>query len=346
MHSMKKVFKIAKILIPALILFFILIFILFPKPSLSEDQKNTVKIFGYPSQFVITYLPRGDVDNPQLVRSETWYYPKQQTKINFLAGKLTFEEEYISEEDTEDTDLKPEDFDFFLNFNDISAIFGEENIIPIDFIPGLYEEGEISTYLTDSALFIMESDQLTYFQTLDAKGDDVFDLENIEPEKNEDVKNEPDHKPIEKEDESEEKVTTENWKTYQNERLSIKMKYPPEWYLEDEDIVFSSYDTGYMEKGLGLPEKRLKCDFNEFNLKYFDIKDEELFLDGDVKISKGLVVDKSGEEGPGMGDGVVFVFEKEGENSIALICFSYNDDFEEKLKESFKTFEFIEKDEY
>jgi len=342
---MKKVFKISKILIPALILFLILIFIVFSKPSLSEDQKNTVKIFGYPSQFIITYLPRGDVDNPQLVRSEIWYYPKQQTKISFLAGKLTFEEEYIFEENTENTTLKPEDFEFFLNFNDMCAIFGEENIIPIDFIPGLYEEGEISTYLTNSALFIMESDQLTYFQTLGTEGKDVFDLENIEPKEDSDVRPEPEQKPVEKEDESKDKVTTETWKTYQNERLGIKMKYPPEWYLEDEDIVLSSYDTGYMEKGLELPEKRLKCDFNEFNLQYFDIKDDKLFLDGDVKISKGVVVDKSGEEGPGMGDGVMFIFEKEGEKSVALICFSYSDDFEEKLKESFKTFEFIEKNE-
>jgi len=342
---MKKVFKISKILIPALILFLILFFIVFSKPSLSEDQKNTVKIFGYPSQFIITYLPRGDVDNPQLVRSEIWYYPKQQTKISFLAGKLTFEEEYIFEENTENTTLKPEDFEFFLNFNDMCAIFGEENIIPIDFIPGLYEEGEISTYLTNSALFIMESDQLTYFQTLGTEGKDVFDLENIEPKEDSDVRPEPEQKPVEKEDESKDKVTTETWKTYQNERLGIKMKYPPEWYLEDEDIVLSSYDTGYMEKGLELPEKRLKCDFNEFNLQYFDIKDDKLFLDGDVKISKGVVVDKSGEEGPGMGDGVMFIFEKEGEKSVALICFSYSDDFEEKLKESFKTFEFIEKNE-
>ena len=53
----------------------------------------------------------------------------------------------------------------------------------------------------------------------------------------------------------------------------------------------------------------------------------------------------SGEEGPGMGDGVMFIFEKEGTDSVALICFSYSEEFEELLKESFRTFEFIDKDE-
>lgn len=338
MGSLKKVLNITKILIPALVVIFTVYYIFIRDPLLSEDQKNTIKLFGYPSQFVITYLPRGDADNPQLVRSETWYYAEQKTQLNFLAGKLVSEDEYIPDGEIENTPLKPEDFDFFLNFKDMSSIFGSENIIPIDFLPVFYEEGQTSTYITDLALFVMESDRLTYFQTLGGGAEDVLKLSEIKVEK-------PTKPEVEEDSEQSDKINTESWKTFQNTMLGIRMKYPPEWFLADGDIVLTTYDTGYMEKGLDLPEKRLKCDFNSYNSKYVEIEDEKEFLSGDIKISKGISKDMSGEEGPGMGDGVMFIFEEEDEDSVALICFSYSEEFEELLKESFRTFEFIDKDE-
>ncbi|MBW6442056.1 hypothetical protein K0B04_04115 [Patescibacteria group bacterium] len=325
--------KVLKILIPALIVVLAIYFLLFHETSLSQDQKNTIKLFGYPSQFVITYLPRGEADNPQLVRSETWYYHNQQTKIAFLGGKFVYEEEFIFDEVGEETPLKPEDFDYFLNFDDMSAIFGIENIIPIDFFPVLYEEGEIATYLTDYAVFIIENDQLTYFQTLGIGGDSILDEIEIEPEGI--VVNRAEES-IDKE------ADTEDWKTWENIRLGIRVKYPPAWFLEDDDIVLSSYDTGYMEKDLELPKVRLKCDFNKYNDSYVEIVDKEDFLTGDVKISKGTAQDSFEDEGPGMGDGVMFLIEKEGIDTIALICFSYDEKFENDLVEVFKTIEFIQ----
>jgi hypothetical protein len=335
---MKKVLSLSKILIPAVILLFVLYFLFLRDLLLSEDQKNTVKLFGYPSQFTITYIPRGDADNPQLVRSEVWYYNSQEVEISFLGGNFVSEEEYTPQGDNSETPLRPEDFDYFTNFNDMKSMFGTENIVPIDFLPVFYEEGEIATYLTDLALFVIEKDRLTYFQTLGSGTEDFLELGDVPEEEIE----EKEIKEETKEEEKEDPISTENWKLYQNSMLGIKMKYPPEWYLLDEDIVLTTYDTGYMEKGLELPEKRLKCDFNRFNPEFLSLDDEREIIDNGVKISKGAAVDNSGEDGPGMGDAVMFLFEKEDFSPITLVCFSYSSDFEEKLYKSFETFEFIE----
>jgi hypothetical protein len=335
---MKKVSGLVKILIPALILLFVLYFIFLKDPLLSEDQENTIKLFGYPSQFTITYVPRGDADNPELVRSEVWHYSSQELEISFLGGSLVSQTEFLTENKNSNTPLFPQDFDYFTNFDDMKSMFGTENIVPIDFLPVFYEEGETATYLTDLALFVIENDRLTYFQTLGSGTEDFLELGDLPKEEIE----EKEIKEEAKEEEKEDSISTENWKLYQNSMLGIKMKYPPEWYLLDEDIVLTTYDTGYMEKGLELPEKRLKCDFYRFNPEFLSLDDEEEIIDNGVKISKGTAVDNSGEDGPGMGDAVMFLFEKDDFSPISLVCFSYSSDFEEKLYRSFETFEFIE----
>ena len=321
--------KIIGVLIPAFILLLVGYYLFLDSTSLSKDQKNTIDIFGYPSQFLITYLPRGEADNPELVRSETWFYPSQNTSISFLAGNLLSEEEYIPNGSVSTTPLHPEDFDFFMDFKDMESIFGSENILPIDFLPVFYEEGDTATYVTDLALFIIENDSLTYFQTLGNEGDSIIVEEGMPLES--------DNKQVE-----DDKETIDNRKTYKNSMLGITMKFPSEWYLLDEDIVLSTYDTGYMEKGLDLPNERLKCDFNKYNEDMLSIEDEKKIIDGDVKVYKGIAVDNSGEDGPGMGDGVMFLFEKEDLDSVALVCFSYSGNFENELFKSFETLRFEE----
>ena len=67
MQKVGKVSKLLKYILPALIVLVIVILALY-EPALSKDQKNVIKLYGYPSQFVITYLPRwGDMKKDAIV---------------------------------------------------------------------------------------------------------------------------------------------------------------------------------------------------------------------------------------------------------------------------------------
>ena len=46
---------------------FALFFFILKQPELSEEQEKLIDLWGYPDQFVITYLPRGDIDSFNLV---------------------------------------------------------------------------------------------------------------------------------------------------------------------------------------------------------------------------------------------------------------------------------------
>ena len=318
--------KVLKFLIPALIIS-ILVGVLFYEPALSKDQKTILELYDYPKQFVITYLPRGDADNPQLVRSETWYYPEIEKSIAFLGGSFAYEDIYKNDENLNTTLLKPQDFDFFLTYKDMEDIFGVENIIPVNLLPVLYEEGTLATYITEEAMFIIENNQLTYFQTLglsqeldtETEVSDLPEKENIE-----DV---------------EEK---QKWDTYENKDLGMKIKYPAEWYLESDNTVLSTYDTDYMSEGLELPEKRLKCDFFNYSDSNIEIRDENKIVDKKASVYEGKVELSENSLGPGYGDGYLFIFKQENKDTVGLLCYTYDKYYYTQLIEMLKTFEFTD----
>jgi hypothetical protein len=326
---MKRAFKYWKYLVPALIVLLLGVVLLY-EPGLSKDQKETLKIFDYPSQFTITYIPRGNADKPQLVREETWYYPGSRTKIVFLGGKFAYQEENLQEISADKTPLRPQDFDFFLTYRDLEKIFGAENIIPVNFMPVLYEENETATYVTDLALFIIEDNHLTYFETLSSENKQLLEQSNSMPpaqdvvvqENTDGLKNE--------------------WKTHTDSILQMKIKYPQNWYMEDESNVLSTYDTGYLEKGLELPEKILKCDFFDYKNSGIEIEDPIQIINEDVSVYEGKAVETEHNEGPGLGDAHMFLFRKDGEDSIGLLCYFYDESFYTDLLEMLATFEFME----
>jgi hypothetical protein len=150
-----------------LVAVFVLYYFFIPEPVLSEAQEETIWLFGYPYQFEITYLPAGSDEEPTLVRKEIWYYPLQEIKITFMGGDVFSTGDLLQEEiDVSQTNLHPEDFHFDQSFSDIEALLGSQNIEKVDFVPGFYEDGVLETYLSDKALFIIEYDKLSYFQTL------------------------------------------------------------------------------------------------------------------------------------------------------------------------------------
>lgn len=135
--------------------------------ALTPDQEEIQKTFGPAQEFAITYIPRGSGPDLAMVRNETWYYPKQQKKITFLGGRILAVEDFTpAEELISSTSLRPEDFSFFMDYQEVADALGSANVEPLDFLPGFFEESGVKTYASDKAVFMIEDNQLVYFQTI------------------------------------------------------------------------------------------------------------------------------------------------------------------------------------
>lgn len=167
---MKKLFFIVLILAIIGATFFIL---KGKGPGVEKSAQQEIKeILGSPEQFALAYIPQETESGFVLARTEVWFYPEQGKKMSFLGGNVVFVEEYISENyPLSGNSLLPEDFHFDMTKEDLKNILGEENIDPIDYLPGLFEEGVFETYLSNRAIFIFEGGKLTYFQTLGLGGE-------------------------------------------------------------------------------------------------------------------------------------------------------------------------------
>jgi len=141
-------------------------------PSLlSADQEEVRGLYGVPKQFMVTYVPQGLGEEARMARQEVWFYPKQEKKINFLAGELMTVEGFIPEETSvAGTALRPEDFDVTMGYDGVAAILGESNITKME-LPVFSGEG-VDTYVSPEAIFVIEDDYLTYVQTIGIGADE------------------------------------------------------------------------------------------------------------------------------------------------------------------------------
>jgi hypothetical protein len=314
---MKRVIKPALVIIAALLIV-VFLFISNKSVTLSSDQKKIRDLWGTPEQFMITYLPRGE---QELVRFEVWYYPKIGNKVSFLAGKLASNDPYQGDVVTA-TRLIPEDFDFEQNEEDVKAVLGNSKPVEsLDYLPAFYEDSGAKTFYSEESIFIIESDHLTYFQTVGAGDKSAVETE------------------LQKLDVTPTPATqTSELKTYTSSDLGLEMNYPVEWFLQNG--VLSSYDTGYLEKGLPLPDQRIKCDFISYSETDVSQENPQTIREGDVVIKMGTAKDNSGLEGPGLGAGIIFVI-NDNTHKIALLCYDYAKDLEAKLFQSLNTFKFL-----
>lgn len=143
--------------------------------GLADSAEAEIKnLLGNPGDFSISYVPQGSDEAGVLARNEIWFYPEQGLKVVFIGGSLVGVEEYMPiSSTTSATELNPEDFYFDITREELDGIFGAENIEPVDYLPGLYEEGVFETYLTDKAIFVLEQGKLTFIQTFGLGGDKV-----------------------------------------------------------------------------------------------------------------------------------------------------------------------------
>ncbi len=133
--------------------------------ALSKSQEEIVETLGRPDQFTITYLPQGESN---LSRQETWFYLENKQKISFLNGEITSSKE-INKDLTarSSSDLKSENFDFYVSLDEIKNMFEEDNLVLVDAPVFSDAENGVETYASSKALFIFEQGYLTYMETLD-----------------------------------------------------------------------------------------------------------------------------------------------------------------------------------
>lgn len=308
--------KHRRFILLAVLIFIIVGVFVFQKSSsnLSPDQKELINLWGYPDQFKISYLPRGE---DELVRSEVWIYYDQQKQVQFLAGSSIVSSSYQPTSDAQTT-LKPEDFSFSQNVEDVGQIVGEDVLEPIDFLPGISDdEEEVIIYISPQAIFTIEHDHLTYVETLG--------LEISQEIQSEEVKEEP--------------LSEESVSNYHSDFLGFSTSYPQNWFLESD--VLTTYDASKPLGEITLPDKYLKCDFIAYNPDDTIIVNQETILKDQITISKGDAQDQTNFDGPGLGDAIMFRIQN-NDADISLLCFSYHSDFETDLIDMLKSITFDE----
>lgn len=167
---MKKPQLIAVAVVGALVASAIALEFFGPDPSrgrLSAAQNEIRATLGEPSNFVLSYVPRGD-DGEQLVRYETWFYPSHGRSVTFFAGSIVSTDEMPFEApgETEYSGIRPDELDLTTTYADIQGMVGGAAIERVDFLPELFLEGEVETYMTDHLIFTLEGGSLVYAQTV------------------------------------------------------------------------------------------------------------------------------------------------------------------------------------
>lgn len=292
------------------------IFLFFSGSVMSDAQKETVALLGNPDQFVITYLPRGSEDEMEMVRSEVWYYATLGKRISFLAGELVVAEDYRSELPGEPTVLVPWDFDVLTDFEEIEKSLGAVAVVPIADLP-VFAGEDVQTYLSPGAIFIFEQGYLTYFQTV-VEGE-LTQLPTEAPTPT---------------------VPLAPSKRITNSVYGFTIDLPADWFLGEEDIVLSSYDTDFMAKQLPLPETRVKCDFV---LPFGEVEIEQrgvLIENESLAISRCQITGSEGD-GPGFGAGLVYQIQSSDKDELWLVCFMADEPQLSQLEGSLGTFAYV-----
>jgi len=135
--------------------------------KLSSEQKEIVDTLGWPQRFTLAYLPQGEGDDAVLARNEIWSYPEHQQEVTFIAGEILSTDDIEADGDNISySDLKPEDFEFNMDYDQVVAAIGSEEVEPVNLVGELYIEGEVETFMSDHVIFAIEYGHLTFIQTV------------------------------------------------------------------------------------------------------------------------------------------------------------------------------------
>ena len=137
----------------------------------SKVQQKIIESSGAPEQFILSYLADKGKEKTELVRTEVWFYPKSHKKITFVNGQVK------DAGPTEDpgaefvyTGLRPGDFRYSMNFDDIAARVGTAGIEPVNFKSTPAHDGaDAESFMTENVLFTIKDGRLVYLETLARK---------------------------------------------------------------------------------------------------------------------------------------------------------------------------------
>jgi hypothetical protein len=343
MSRFKKLLILTAIIFLAVVIFF---FARSQSSAISNQQQETLDLWGNPDQFVLSYLPQegekdegsgqGNEENRQenLVRYEVWYYLEPAKQVSFLGGETLSIEAWAPEETVPQSTYVPWDFDFYTNFAELESMLGEQLHL-ID-LPGFSGEG-LNTYVSSDLLVVLEDDYLTYMQTL------AYD-----PTIEDDLLAEEEDLVVEEEDVAVEQRALEfaesgsetAVKQYTNSDLGFSIEYPSDWYLNSG--VLSNYDTDYLISGEELPETIAKCDFVPYELTDVILGEMDLLYESALKIYRSQITNEVTDEDMGYGNNVVFYFEDDLHPPMLLICYAYDEELDSEILNILKTFKFLD----
>lgn len=129
--------------------------------GLSADQQATRDLLGTPGQFSISYQPHGEAG--EFVRTEVWRYGEAKKDVTFIGGKIFASQDYEPPTGITAATLLPENFDVEMTLDEINAALGETAVL-FD-VPGVTTD-TVKTYASSKALFTIEDNYLTYFETI------------------------------------------------------------------------------------------------------------------------------------------------------------------------------------
>lgn len=310
--------------------------------TVSDQQQQTLDLWGNPAQFVITYLPQDSASGSSFARYEVWYYPEQNKQVTFLAGETLAVQDFSSEETVPASPYVPWDFDFDTGYRQLQSLIGADNLYLID-LPGFSGDG-IESYAAQDLVLVLEDDYLTYVQTLaydenieanpqesDPRSQSAEPAANPEPTSNQ-------HQETTIQDQ--EPALNQDFQTYSSTDLGFSINYPVDWFLTSG--VLANYDTDYLYTGASLPEQMLKCDFVEYRPDEVTLGELQLLSEGRIQVSQTTITADIWGEGPGYGDNVVFLIEDDEHQPMNLVCFAYDDSFYDQLLATLQTFEFLD----
>jgi hypothetical protein len=341
MSRSKKLLILTAIILLAIVLFF---FARAGATGISDQQQETIDLWGNPNQFVISYIPQeeggaGDQDDGQanLARYEVWYYLEPAKQVSFLAGETLVIEDWAPEETVPQSVYLPWDFDFYMSLAELESMIGEELHL-ID-LPGFSGEG-LNAYASKDLLIVLEDDYLTYMQTLaydpSAEGSLASIDASLNPESTNEVVQSEGNTSSDSQSNSSSDSTAQR---YANSDLGFSIDYPSDWYLNSG--VLSNYDTNYLITGEELPETIAKCDFVPYELTDVTLGEMNLLYEADFKVYRSQITSEVANDDMGYGNNVVFYFEDDLHPPMLLICYAYDEALDNEMLTILKTFEFL-----
>ena len=133
---------------------------------------------------------------------------------------------------------------------------------------------------------------------------------------------------------------TINWKLYTSENLKFTVKYPPNFYL-DQDLL-TSYSINEAKKGNLPTVNYLKCNFLSYDPELFNVKSQTVLREGPPLIELLAAKDKSLPIDSDTGLFNLYRISQSSKPRIGFLCVSEGSAQDQIINQILSTFKFID----